>query len=240
MYIRNASIEDEIFSINQYAVNTASNIDIYLGRSNMDYRFLPLGHRLFTYFAWDYYGDQGFHTWDKSITGVWTVGTSTKGAAILVYWEWSDGASEQQHSEWPGKWMHPPVPRHQREREEREREERNEREAKEKKERELEQKRKEAEAIEQRKREEKEERERIRQSKIADAAVVYTGILYSADELRGILKAPSSAFEGFDVSKIEHYLHDNEFQQLMGMSKTDYNKLPKWKQVQLKTKAKLF
>jgi len=77
-------------------------------------------------------------------------------------------------------------------------------------------------------------------STTAAPAVNYEGPLYSVTELRGMLKNPSSAFEGFDKTQIEIYLHDAEFHQLLGMSKTEYNKLPKWKQAPLKSKAKLF
>jgi len=43
-----------------------------------------------------------------------------------------------------------------------------------------------------------------------------------------------------DISKREAYLNEEEFAKIMGVSKAEFYKMPKWKQVSKKQKAKLF
>jgi len=43
-----------------------------------------------------------------------------------------------------------------------------------------------------------------------------------------------------DISKREAYLNDDEFNKVLGVSKEEFYKMPKWKQVAKKQKAKLF
>ncbi len=46
--------------------------------------------------------------------------------------------------------------------------------------------------------------------------------------------------EGVDKSKREEYLSDADFQKVFKQTKEEFAKFPKWKQTELKKKAKLF
>jgi len=59
---------------------------------------------------------------------------------------------------------------------------------------------------------------------------------YSHDELRSINERPADV----DPARREQYLSDSDFQALLGMSQSDFAKLPKWKQNNLKKDKQLF
>jgi len=45
---------------------------------------------------------------------------------------------------------------------------------------------------------------------------------------------------GIDTTKLETYLMDDEFEQVFGMDRTEFSKLPLWKQQKLKREKSLF
>ena len=45
---------------------------------------------------------------------------------------------------------------------------------------------------------------------------------------------------GVDASRKEKYLSDSEFEAVLGMPRSDFEALPKWKQTNLKKKHSLF
>uniref|UniRef100_A0A3Q0SYB1 Villin like n=1 Tax=Amphilophus citrinellus TaxID=61819 RepID=A0A3Q0SYB1_AMPCI len=53
-------------------------------------------------------------------------------------------------------------------------------------------------------------------------------------------KSPSELPEGVDPTQKEDYLSDQDFENLLGTSRTDFHRLPKWRQNDLKKKAGLF
>lgn len=46
--------------------------------------------------------------------------------------------------------------------------------------------------------------------------------------------------EGVDPLKLEAYLEEDEFEDVLGMTKEEFNTLPSWKQVNIKKEAGLF
>nr|XP_020501090.1 villin-like protein isoform X1 [Labrus bergylta] len=55
-----------------------------------------------------------------------------------------------------------------------------------------------------------------------------------------INKSPSELPQGVDPSQREEFLSDVDFQNLLGTSRSDFHRLPKWRQTDLKKKAGLF
>lgn len=55
-----------------------------------------------------------------------------------------------------------------------------------------------------------------------------------------INKSPSELPQGVDPSQREDYLSDVDFENLLGSSRSDFQRLPKWRQMDLKKKAGLF
>ncbi|XP_039983459.1 villin-1 isoform X1 [Xiphias gladius] len=55
-----------------------------------------------------------------------------------------------------------------------------------------------------------------------------------------INKSPSELPQGVDASQREDYLSDMDFENLLGTSRSDFQRLPKWRQNDLKKKAGLF
>ncbi|XP_060920960.1 advillin isoform X2 [Labrus mixtus] len=55
-----------------------------------------------------------------------------------------------------------------------------------------------------------------------------------------INKSPSELPQGVDPSQREDFLSDVDFQNLLGTSRSDFHRLPKWRQTDLKKKAGLF
>jgi len=56
-------------------------------------------------------------------------------------------------------------------------------------------------------------------------------------QIKKFLSSMETPFESFERLLAEQYLSEEEFQEVFGMSKITFNKLPKWKQDPLKKKA---
>mmetsp|Transcript_35083 Transcript_35083/g.60448 ORF Transcript_35083/g.60448 Transcript_35083/m.60448 type:complete len:94 (+) Transcript_35083:27-308(+) len=67
--------------------------------------------------------------------------------------------------------------------------------------------------------------------------------LFSPEELQlmyKFLKSPGPYPEEVDPTIREQYLEDEEFEEVLGMTKAAFNETPKWKQQKLKEDAGLF
>jgi len=59
-------------------------------------------------------------------------------------------------------------------------------------------------------------------------------------QIKKFLSGVETPFESFERLLAEQYLVEEEFQEIFGMSKITFNKLPKWKQDPLRKKALLY
>ncbi|KCV71896.1 hypothetical protein H696_01305 [Fonticula alba] len=67
---------------------------------------------------------------------------------------------------------------------------------------------------------------------------------YSYTVLKMVAENPNSAaakaLEGVDKTRLEEYLSEEEFAQVFGMTRSDFAKIPRWKQTSLKKEKRLF
>ena len=77
-------------------------------------------------------------------------------------------------------------------------------------------------------------RERFRVSR--EVLEDYTRETYSYHQLLDADNLP----EGVDRTRLEDYLTDDEFEKVFGMTRVEWNKMPKWRHPDLKRKALLY
>eukprot|EP00794_Sanderia_malayensis_P005929 gene5929-6615_t len=65
--------------------------------------------------------------------------------------------------------------------------------------------------------------------KVEDELAKLSKNSYSLEQLKG-----TDLPEGVDPTRAEQYLHDDDFSNLFSLTKEEFNKLPRWKQIQLK------
>jgi len=75
----------------------------------------------------------------------------------------------------------------------------------------------------------------IAEVNVSDALKKISGTVYTYDQLTAVTLP-----EGVDATIKEQYLSDAEFQKIFGISKSEFNAMPKWKSNGLKKKANLY
>eukprot|EP01091_Cochliopodium_minus_P004352 TRINITY_DN1423_c0_g1_i4.p1 TRINITY_DN1423_c0_g1~~TRINITY_DN1423_c0_g1_i4.p1 ORF type:complete len:1316 (+),score=543.79 TRINITY_DN1423_c0_g1_i4:356-3949(+) len=83
---------------------------------------------------------------------------------------------------------------------------------------------------------EKRRKNEMHSKKTGTAVLSYFGKTYSYQVLSNKDDLP----EGVDPAKLEEYLDEGDFPEAFGMTKDEYLKQPKWKQMELKKKTKIF
>lgn len=78
-------------------------------------------------------------------------------------------------------------------------------------------------------------------AKVTVGAIKYPyELLVNGERVNGEYTSPPTFPDGIDLTQKEAYLNDEEFEEHFKMAREDFAKLPKWKQLNLKKKLKLF